>query len=372
MATKKPLVITNGQVRQILDADDISVSGVLRPTAGTLSLGTDANTTAVTISRTGVTTTVAGDLQVSGTETVVGTTTFQGDTNIGDASTDTLTITAVVDSDITFEDTAPRAVLMEDQSVAGTAAQDVTFGGGAGGAGAAAVSPTAAGIGSDTTITGGTGGAGDGTDVGGETGGDAGAGGTLTIQGGLGGAGQAGTVDPAQPGAGGAIVIAGGAGGAGAGTSDNANGASVTIRGGAAGTGGSGAAGTDGAVLVGDTNTTSITLGASGVNTLVEGAIRLAEIADPTAVADKGFLYAKDDAGDTELYYRDDSGNIVQITLDGAVNSGAGSVTGTTNTTFTVNTDAAAGTTDGSCMAMGVPNSSSSTSVWMLRTMRRF
>ncbi|KKM62408.1 hypothetical protein LCGC14_1522000 [marine sediment metagenome] len=39
--------------------------------------------------------------------------------------------------------------------------------------------------------------------------------------------------------------------------------------------------------------------------------------ADPTAVANTGFVYTKDDAADTELFYRDDSGNIVQLTQDG-------------------------------------------------------
>ena len=41
--------------------------------------------------------------------------------------------------------------------------------------------------------------------------------------------------------------------------------------------------------------------------------------ADPTAVANTGFLYTKDDAADTELFYRDDSGNVVQITEDGGL-----------------------------------------------------
>lgn len=39
---------------------------------------------------------------------------------------------------------------------------------------------------------------------------------------------------------------------------------------------------------------------------------------DPSAVANTGFLYTKDDSADTELFYRDDSGNVVQLTLDGA------------------------------------------------------
>jgi hypothetical protein len=48
-----------------------------------------------------------------------------------------------------------------------------------------------------------------------------------------------------------------------------------------------------------------------------EGVLRFGETSDPSAVSDKGFLYAKDDSGDTELFYRDDSGNVVQITKDG-------------------------------------------------------
>jgi len=40
---------------------------------------------------------------------------------------------------------------------------------------------------------------------------------------------------------------------------------------------------------------------------------------DPTNVANVFLLYCKDDAADTELYGRDDSGNIIQITLDGGI-----------------------------------------------------
>lgn len=48
-----------------------------------------------------------------------------------------------------------------------------------------------------------------------------------------------------------------------------------------------------------------------------EGALRLGETSNPSAVLDKGFLYAKDDSGDTELFYMDDGGVVVQITKDG-------------------------------------------------------
>ena len=41
--------------------------------------------------------------------------------------------------------------------------------------------------------------------------------------------------------------------------------------------------------------------------------------ADPGAVANQGFIYTKDDAGDTELYYRDAVGAVVAVTRDGRV-----------------------------------------------------
>ena len=50
--------------------------------------------------------------------------------------------------------------------------------------------------------------------------------------------------------------------------------------------------------------------------------------ADPTNVTDFGFLYTKNDGGDTELYYEDAAANVIQITVDGTVNLGADSITG--------------------------------------------
>ncbi len=41
---------------------------------------------------------------------------------------------------------------------------------------------------------------------------------------------------------------------------------------------------------------------------------------DPTPVTDVGFLYTKNDGGDTELYYADAASNVVQVTLGGAIN----------------------------------------------------
>ncbi len=70
---------------------------------------------------------------------------------------------------------------------------------------------------------------------------------------------------------------------------------------------------TDETVYIGD-GSNWLQLGSS------EQFVRLSEQgSDPTAVANKGFVYVKDDGGDTELYYRDDSGNVVQITQDGSL-----------------------------------------------------
>ena len=48
-------------------------------------------------------------------------------------------------------------------------------------------------------------------------------------------------------------------------------------------------------------------------------AVQLEESAAPTNVANNGFLYVKDDGGDTELYYMDDGGVEAQLTENGAL-----------------------------------------------------
>lgn len=63
--------------------------------------------------------------------------------------------------------------------------------------------------------------------------------------------------------------------------------------------------------------------------------VTLAELgADPTNATDTGFLYTKDDGGDTELYYEDDGGAVVQLTLDGALNVAVGVLDAPTNTSM--------------------------------------
>jgi len=66
----------------------------------------------------------------------------------------------------------------------------------------------------------------------------------------------------------------------------------------------------------------AILLSASGNEALrLDGYIGLQEISDPTSLLDKGLIYVMDDSGDTELFYKDASGNSVQITKDGTLNS---------------------------------------------------
>jgi len=45
---------------------------------------------------------------------------------------------------------------------------------------------------------------------------------------------------------------------------------------------------------------------------------------DPTAVANKVKLYSKDVGGIAEFFARDDQGNVIQITSNGALNAGGG------------------------------------------------
>jgi hypothetical protein len=77
-----------------------------------------------------------------------------------------------------------------------------------------------------------------------------------------------------------------------------------------------------------------VIINASGNASLqLDGYLVLGEITDPNFLGNSGILYVKDDANDSELFYMDDSGNIVQITKDGELNAvgGGGSGTGLTD-----------------------------------------
>ncbi len=85
--------------------------------------------------------------------------------------------------------------------------------------------------------------------------------------------------------------------------------------------------------------------------------IRLDETTKPTNVANTGFLYTKDDGGDTELYYEDDDGAEIQITADGALSGAGGDMAKATYDTDTDGKiDAAAGGTElDTSSSTGVP-----------------
>lgn len=182
--------------------------------------------------------------------------------------------------------------------VAGKAGSAVSNTGGAGGAAYPAAS-SPAGAGGAVSNTGGVGGA-----AAAHAGGTAGAGGAVSSTGGVGGAASA----NAAGGAGGAAGIAGGAGGAGSAAQAAGAGGAATVAGGAAGAdgGGGGAnggnvtirggaksgSGTDGAVNIGDANTSAVNLGATGKPVASAGPLTASEGATiagsaPAAAADK-------------------------------------------------------------------------------------
>jgi subtilisin-like proprotein convertase family protein len=74
-----------------------------------------------------------------------------------------------------------------------------------------------------------------------------------------------------------------------------------------------------GRTIVADSGAVSIdAYGGSALQ--LDGYITLEQISDPTNYEDKGFIYSKSDGGDSELFYMDDSGNVVQLTKDGNLN----------------------------------------------------
>lgn len=262
MSTFRSLIISAGQVYQIADADSLNVgAGIERTSSGSLGIGTedtyvtglnlgtgDSVTTVDMGTGSGITTItlgdasmtpgngpdiiLGGDVEIKGNETVVGTVTFTGDMQIGDASSDTLTIVAQVAGDIVFKNTGDHIIKVDAVTGDGVAGKMLDIYSGEGGPG--------------TTGAGGTGG-------------------TLGIRGGTGGDGTA----SYDPGDGGSIGIAGGAGGTGG--TGNADGGSAYVRGGA----GQGT-GTDGSVYIGDSNTDSVELAAVGVTTYVNDALSVA------------------------------------------------------------------------------------------------
>jgi hypothetical protein len=265
MATYRGLTIQSGVYKQIQDSNTLGVGGGIaaqtaaqtltitagaganivanslfdpsqgidRSTATTMYIGA-TNATTVYIGRSGQTTQIVGDLNVQGTETVVGISTFQnnavfeGDVDLGNAATDTVTFVAEVDSNIVFKSGANRNLYIATPAGAGTAGNNISVFGAFGAAG----SGNNGGAGGQGIFAGGKGGDGD-------TGFSGGTGGTAYLLGGQGGAPNGGT-----PGAGGTVLIDAGVPGTG---------------------------GTNGEVDVGGTNADIVRLGRSGQSTLVRG-----------------------------------------------------------------------------------------------------
>lgn len=236
--------------------------------------------------------------------------TVAGNTTLGDAATDTITLTGVVAGNVTMLKENAHTIAIGASTTATAAGGAITVAagagattgaggaysavGGAGGAtgagGAASVTGGAggatSGVGGAASLVGGvgtagnsaggamsaTGGAGQGSAAGGAAavaggvGGATGAGGASSIKGGAGGA---------TSGTGGAVSVVGGAGSAG-----NANGGAVTIDGGA-----KNGAGTDGAIDIG-TSAGAITLGKS--TTILTFQSKQAAGAATNTIADPG------------------------------------------------------------------------------------
>lgn len=103
MANQIPLSVDAGRVIRFGSTDQVLADGVVPRSGTTLSLG-DADTTLVTVAgaaATGITlggagtlVAIPGDLEVTGSLTVNSDSMFDGDTIIGDATSDTLTLTA--------------------------------------------------------------------------------------------------------------------------------------------------------------------------------------------------------------------------------------------------------------------------------------
>ncbi len=303
MADQKSLILDTGTQQQIAAADTLLTgAGIDRSVAGTYLVGA-STATQVDIGKVGVKTFVRGDFEVDGDETIVGTITvktnavFEGNTTIGNAATDTLSIPARLAGSFVGQKEDDHIFTIDQSTTLGVAGATWTF---IGGKGANASGATPGGLGGLVTFQNGPGGDGTATLA-------AGGGRFVSLTGGDAGAANGG------PGSGGG---------------------SVEIDGGK-GTGGN----LDGRVEIGKNQareiiigfgTQPVKLGGTGQK-LFEGLanftgglvtntnMRFVESSDPTQVANSGFNYTKDVGGITEKFYLDSSGNVVQITSNGVV-----------------------------------------------------
>jgi len=266
MADALALTIQSGRITRLQTGDALQVksgagNGVQLDASGDLYIGTTATTDTIHLGRTGQ------NVQIDGNEVVIGTTTFQGDTVIGDDLADTLKVGALIinatatpvatNASLQFLGTTPHVNVVDDAGN-DAAGQAITQQGGIGG-----LAVSAAQAGGASIIVGGVGGLGAAATF------NAGAGGAAQMIGGVGGLGGAAT-DGAD---GGAAVVTGGVGG-GAGGGTAGDGGAVNIDGGTGLTGGAVSidagvgSGTDGAITIGGTTAVSISSGNAADNPL--------------------------------------------------------------------------------------------------------
>jgi len=131
MADLKALVTSGGRTQQIANADSLLVGTGIKGNAGPLSIGT-----------VGQLTTVLGDFQVDGTETIVGGTTFQsdatfqGNVTFGNAATDTVAFISRVgpgaNPDVHFLKEVNHTIDVDASTTAATAGGSLTIASGDG------------------------------------------------------------------------------------------------------------------------------------------------------------------------------------------------------------------------------------------------
>jgi len=168
MATQRALIINTGVITQQANTDTLIVgdgidvaTGTLTigaTTATTINIGPTATTTAVNIGAVGTLTTVKGNLQVDGTETVTGTSTMNGNINLGDDTADLVTYTARIATDLPFLKEVNHTIAVDTSTTTDAVGGNLTINPGGG---------NGTGDGGNLVITGGAGntGGGDGGDV---------------------------------------------------------------------------------------------------------------------------------------------------------------------------------------------------------------
>jgi hypothetical protein len=273
-------------------ANDIFADGgIERSGAGALTIGVTAAVTSIDIGVVGNLTTILGDFQVDGISTFVSGTTFndnavfEGNTTFGDAATDRVLFGAtdavgarigtVASPNMHFTLEINHTIDVDQSTTNSTVGANLSL---------------AAAIGADATGAGNVGGNG----------------GVFTSAGGDGGAGN--TAD--DPGFGGQNIMLSGGGGIGTATQVGGDAGDITIDSGVEGPTGGAGTGSGGAILVGETNAVSISIGRSALGTMtVDGTISMS-VTDDTVDT---FLIAQGAAN----YFAIDTSNGAELTTIG-------------------------------------------------------